>query len=797
MKNYSKFVVCLVVVSAVFFSVLPKVDACGPFSIDPLFSFTKHLDYPLTEFESDKIGIVPATYGRISLYVFYRQLNNLPLSAREKTEVARAITYRIGSHWSDGDGNGNKPSDTKPAGQNSPFAEWSAARAKVAVEAVKTDTEKQDENDYSFYTNCLGGAFETAADTLNARIAKYGTGDDVKDWVKAQDAVFSNCSKIGATPENANANAPEWLKKDRQYQTAAALFYQDKLSESRAIFEQIAADNNSTWKNTSKFVAARTYIRQASLLSDENDSSADANAKKTHETQRADLLKQAENRLENIAGDAAMKDFQDSARRLLNLVRYRGNPPQQRKFLAEKLVQTSENADIYNNLTDYIWLLDKVENDAHEKGSAIDQKQAEQNKTQYDYNYRLKLRDIDQTELGADLTDWLYSYQAADSFQHCYDKWKQTGSSAWFVASLTKVRNDAPQLGELLAAAEKVPAASPAYPTVRYHLIENLLENNKRAEAKQKLAEVLSANFQKFSLSTQNKFISQQMILAENMEDFLKYAERKPAAFVWSDDGNEGGDDPKNDPQTGIWANRVMFDTDAAAFFNEKMPLATLRQAAQSPNLPDYLKKFLVEAVWMRAFILKNQEVEREFAPLVAKYDKDLAASFSKLNDANDPNGREAALLLTVLNNPILQPDVPYGEGRGDSGSPSIDSIRGNWWCVAETNNDAQTGKDGHPAVYPDFLTAAQKTAAQKENEQLNALGASATYLAKRAFDFANKNMSNPDTPQILSQAVRATRYGCKDDETLKFSKADFDLLHKNFPNNEWTQKTPYYFGNN
>ncbi len=32
--------------------------------------------------------------------------------------------------------------------------------------------------------------------------------------------------------------------------------------------------------------------------------------------------------------------------------------------------------------------------------------------------------------------------------------------------------------------------------------------------------------------------------------------------------------------------------------------------------------------------------------------------------------------------------------------------------------------------------------------------------------------------------------------QTLTFSKQAFQILHKQFPNSEWTKKTPYYFGN-
>ena len=123
--------------------------------------------------------------------------------------------------------------------------------------------------------------------------------------------------------------------------------------------------------------------------------------------------------------------------------------------------------------------------------------------------------------------------------------------------------------------------------------------------------------------------------------------------------------------------------------------------------------------------------------------------------------------------------------GRGEIETNSIDSIRGNWWCV-EKNQDIN---------YPNFLTPAQKSEAAAEQGKLAGLGDSSTFLAQTAVAFANRNMTNPNTPEILHLAVRSTRYGCKDANTLRFSKAAFDILHKRFPRNEWTKKTPYYFG--
>ncbi|MEJ7700970.1 MAG: hypothetical protein WKF71_15185 [Pyrinomonadaceae bacterium] len=94
------------------------------------------------------------------------------------------------------------------------------------------------------------------------------------------------------------------------------------------------------------------------------------------------------------------------------------------------------------------------------------------------------------------------------------------------------------------------------------------------------------------------------------------------------------------------------------------------------------------------------------------------------------------------------------------------------------------------------FLTEAEARQAETEQAKLRAVGSSATFLAKRAVEFATRHPAHALTPEILHLGVRATRYGCQNAQTLTFSKQAFQILHKQFPNSEWTKKTPYYFGN-
>ena len=107
---------------------------------------------------------------------------------------------------------------------------------------IEIDNDKR--SGYVYYINCLPDAFRNAAKTLDDRVTKNGVGDDTKEWVKGQDAVFANCGGDAAAPAELTAG-PSWLKQDRSYQIAAALLYQGKNAEPRTVSKTIAKDKSS------------------------------------------------------------------------------------------------------------------------------------------------------------------------------------------------------------------------------------------------------------------------------------------------------------------------------------------------------------------------------------------------------------------------------------------------------------------------------------------------------------------------------------------------------------------------
>ena len=202
-----------------------------------------------------------------------------------------------------------------------------------------------------FSPNCTKSAFETATETLKSRSASHGSDNkDVKDWLAAQDKVFTNCSSGKQIPDAVNPAMPEWLQKDRAYQIAAASFYSLDYAEAKRRFAEIAQDFQSPWQETADYLVGRTLIRQASLSKNEQAANR--------------FYMEAEDYLYRLS--VSGNKYSDSAERLLGLVKYRLHPEQRVRELAQRLSYQSGGENFRQELIDYTWLLDKFEKEALE-----------------------------------------------------------------------------------------------------------------------------------------------------------------------------------------------------------------------------------------------------------------------------------------------------------------------------------------------------------------------------------------------------------------------------------------------
>ncbi|HEX6044976.1 MAG TPA: hypothetical protein VFZ22_10845 [Pyrinomonadaceae bacterium] len=733
--------------------------ACGPFTLEAIFVHTVHPTYPLENFARGRIGVVQPSYARSYLYVAYRYLSGRTFSTSEQHALVQLWKERLDFSSND------NPEDWSKG--------WLEMRKKVAGvqdrEAIDVNRNREKPNEYEYYVNCNKDSFDTAAATLNERIAKYGADNPaLQSWVAAQDAVFSNCASGATIPDAAAPTDDAVMRADRAYQIAAANFYATNFDEARKGFEAIAADNASPWRRTAAYLVARTLVRKASLGTPE---------------QKQESLAAAESQLGNILADKNQSSMHAAATRLANLVRLRLHPVERVHELARILLVEKQNDNLKQDLWDYTTLLDSV--------------------LDTDTPKPLPAGGND------DLTDWITTLQSTDpsSPNHALERLQATRSEPWLVAALSKVDAKHPRAADLIAQALNVKPASAAFASARFHSVRLLMESGRNDDARTQLDQLLKMNSPQFDTSAVNLLKSRRMLVATTLTDFLNYAPRLPAALSWNDDGREvaAGDEELSAEMKGL-KNQYRFDYDAGKAFNEQIPLSVLKEAVKNTTLPLPLRRDLAQATWLRAVILGDMKTADELVPIVSSLIPELTPLLNSFLSATTPEAKRFAAIYAWLKFPGLEPVVDIGIGRQEPLSKQ-DSYRDNWWCGAAfspaegENAAAAEDEEGTPVSFTGettqpllFLTAADKAKAEQELKARAVVTAAPNYLAQQTIQWGTKNPADTRVPEALHLAVTSTRFGCTDQDTGRWSKAAFDLLHRKYPNTSWAKKTKYWF---
>jgi len=741
-------------VLAIPFLLPQSTQACGPFFTDAIFVFSKHPDFPLDKFAGGKLGVVRESWARSYLVIAYRNLAGDPLSDAE----AKAIK----SLWDD------RLNNTFDYYSDSWVKDWNQARKAAGATApaeVQVYRNREKPREYESFLNCQQDAFVNATKLLNERVKLFGVNSpQVQSWLSAQDTVFSNCGEGRKMPKEAAAELPDLpalLRADRAYQIAAANFYSTNFDEAKTQFEAIARDKESPYHVIAPYMAARSMLRKGSFAEKEDEGRP--------------FLNDAETRLGSILKDSSLKASHHAAGRLFNLARLRAHPEEKLHELAHEIMKKDASQDFKQGVWDYTILMDKYVEVEDETAK----------------------RQLPASLRSDDLTDWIMTFEGdlAAGEAHAIEKWQKTKALPWLVAALANAGGKQPLLNELLAAAANVSPSSPAFPTVAFHSVRLLKEANRAAEARAMLDKILASERQQLNASALNLFLSQRMMVAQNLNEFLQNAPRVPAAFSADYDGRELPDEDSA-PKDGE-APKSLFDLDAANVFNKAMPVAIMKDAAGSKTLPANLRRDVAQAAFVRAAMLDDRETAIQAAASLETelpQVKDFLATYQK---ATTPDARRFAGAFLTLKFPGLRPFVSAGVGR-TTAVDDVDSYRDNYWCTdppapqnGSPSEDAQ-GKSKSVAA-PDFLKTAQALAAH-QYAALQAFGPGPNYLCRVSIEWAQKNPTDPRAPEALHLAVRSTRYGCTDNDTGRWSKAAFDLLHSRYPNTTWAKNTKYWF---
>ena len=784
-KNWKKY--CAVGLLAFFLYLSSPTSGCGPFFPQTYFITSRLPDYPLEPYAAGKVGIVLPTYARSYLVVAYRYFSGNPLSADEQSAALALWNDRLSA---------TREMASEPSRVSQPWLDERAKIVKVSAPSeIREFADKSESNDnapgyYVQYRNCLADGFATAATTLQDRAAKWGPdAPELADWVRGQDTVFSNCGGAGSGPERAApaiqlpdaapASAPALLRADRAYQIAAAEFYGGRFEDAEAAFRAISKDRESSWRAIAALMVARCEIRLATLATRDVD-------------QAAAHLRAADLQLRQIEADDSLREIHPGARRLLDFVEFRIHPMEQLHELAGRITDTREAAGFGQNLSDYSALLDEV------RGEIPDGAQARVAKDALGPTHWWNDPRQD------DITDWVLNYEdrSPGAFHHAFERYQMAHSVPWLVSALTKAPVQDPQSRELIVAARKVPADSPAYVAATFERLR-LQAGLEPDIAAKEIDGVLANPKIDLAKSSRNLFLGLRMKTAGSLEDFLRYAPRIPSAMS---NGVDELEIPSSDDEP---ATNPYFDWDAVQVLDRELPLSMMEEAAESKTLPAALRIQVARAVWTRAVLLRDDSAKK-LAGILAEIDTDLRPAMQDFLKSQGADEEHRAAIFILLRNPGLRPFAVPGLLR--EGVARTDSYRDNWWCglsatagqpgaPREIDNANPRPEDPLFAIYPEravpaprFLSDAEHEKAASELAALRALDTAPNYLVKETLAWAESRHDDPRLPEAFYLAVRATRYGCNDADTSRLSQQAFNFLHKNYPEDPFTAKTKYWY---
>lgn len=714
------------------------------FSVDPCFTYTNHPDFPLKKFAEGTLSILQPGYARSYLIVAYRYLAGKPLTKTEQDAMVSLWDARL---------------EQSEYGCNTDTSAWLKLRATIPgaakIENLYTERAVNPDEAWQTYCNCQGSAFQTAMTTLNGLVAKYGAGSsEVKDWLAAQDAVFSNCGEAPYSDKKIETKIPEPLpttaaaplQKQRAYQIAAANFYAQNFDTAVKQFDAIAADGESPWKNIAPYLAVRALIRQGSLLKSGSDSQ----------------LRDAHSRITKLLADTAHQSIHEDLKPLDNYIQARIAPAE----LLSNLTQVAFTEQSAGELTK---TLDRV------LGEGLSESLAD---TKYDA--------IPQDAKQPDMIDWLMTYQTDgdSSTAHAIAQWKKTQSLPWLVAAATAIDGKHSEAAAIIAAASKQ-VAGPAKWTLFSEVNRLNIERGKTDEARAALDKVLAAPPPDLLVSAQNELRTMRLPLSRNLPEFLRFGVQSPAAVL--DSGLiDGVPSDVADREAGkIEKTTAMITADAGEVLVTGMPLKVLKQVAETKTLPNDIRNNVAWTSWVRSILIGDDSMARSLATTMLPFNKSRAPLVNAYLAAQTPADRAFAATFIMLKYSSAKPEVTVGIQQDDDYGDSS----GWWWGAggASSNSDAEK-------IDPTFLTAADKAQAKAELAKLAKIETAPTYLTKSVINRLKTNPADPRLPEALHLAVKCTRYGATDDTTKGLSKQAFQLLHTRFKNSTWAKQTPYWY---
>lgn len=729
----------LLALSLVGVSVLHTDDlrACGGSIEGPVYVNRRNPDLPLDRVFAGRPGVI-GPWSRSFQVLAWRALADAPFDAAERAAFVareRSLHRDTPAATVDGtvpvEGPTGASNDAALGGYAPDDEPWRAARATVTGSRGPNIANGWS-TDGGWTPNCLADAFRSAADALRDRAARDGDRSDaLRNWVDAQDAVFSNCGPTpGRSPIPLQESAPPEHRRDRAYQIAAAHFYAGRYDAAERDFAAIAADAASPWAPVARYLVLRSITRAAQRGRETPDAAGLARASQLARTLLAD------------PNGAAVHDMTRRYEAWIDALR---DPGARLHALGAGLGRPGTADHLAGDLQDYLHLYaTRALPAARERPDDADP-----------MTTWIAVRD-EETRSASGRTLALALLQRTHAWQ-------------WVVAALQS-EGDArdPRLDPALEAARTIGRDDPAFATARYERLRVLVERGRPAyEEIVRTADELTADD---GPSARNLFRELAVRASRSVDELVPYAYGRPAGWL---------------PETGLVqpADPTLgddFSPAASSVLSLRTPVAVLVRAAAHRSLPAPLRARIANVALHRAALLGDEAAFQAAAALAVRLPGATARTVGALAQSPGGDARSLALLRSLLE----------GDGALTLGTAMIDSRdeTGNHWSTR-----CERGSAAAPAWFltPAERTAFAREQARwiALGDAITWAAAEAARLAPRMI----AEPALPALLAAAVRNTRYN--GCPAAAPIhRASRAAFTALHRHFPRSPEARATRYWY---
>ncbi len=687
-------------------------------------------------FRMGELGVLLPTYNREALFLAYRALT----LDKAKLQQQKQKTPRK---------EGKTPED---ADKN---LFWLEQRKLITNEAPAQEIDiykTMPEQPYVSFINCGNGAFVLAGDTLKAlHSSKKYKAPELQQWLQAQDAVFERCAdkKEGVTvapmPAELPASSPVYLRQLRQYQIAAAHFYEGNYRESQRRFDAIASDKAHPLRAFAHHSALRSMLRAANVdtsfierwrqLRASTDSAETlrtqaAPAQEAHQLKMETAYAQLKQRGQLILADKSLASIHGAVKELLTNAQTMLVPHVVYRDLSASLGRLAQDPAESGELSKWTTLGDKLFDIYSGNQKLLASLRAQ-------HSYFDWIRTIQGcTDNPASPN---YSGQCRAEHAHALAQWQGKPGRAWLVATLITAQELNPALEKAIQAAKQVPLDGAEYFTVRYYSARLLRLAGRSEEAKAMIDAVLNSD---------DGYIDNPALHHENSANSLfrqeRFALAKTAQEAFRFAMRAGG-----------------LPHEADELLNRKLAARDLlRLAAISPN-----ERQMLVAAWWRADLAGDSATAEAAASKVGAALPQLNEFVRRYLATKEPKERSFVLASMAvqwnLSPVVFTPEKDFAVKRKGNAMAM--------WCSFDSADFKERATfQRSPELTLDL--ASEPALRDAEMAKLRQLGSGADWMMRTTLEHHAANPKDREIGMVLQKTIAASASNCpyQDDKLLK-----------------------------